>query len=308
MGHKKIANNALELIGSTPLVRLNKVVPNGVEVLGKCEFMTPGGSVKDRAGSAMLAAAELSGQIDQETVIIEPTSGNTGIALAFVAAVKGYRVIVTMPDSMSLERQKILRAFGAEVDLTPGHLGMQGAIQRAEALSKTFEKSFIPQQFNNPANPQAHRDTTAEEIWRDTDGKVDGLVIAVGTGGSVSGIGSALKKKNPQIKVMAVEPEDSAVLSGQEPGPHMIQGIGAGFVPNNVDRSVIDEVVTVSNDEALTMARRLAAEEGLLVGISAGANVHGATQVAQRPEWQGKRLVTILCDYGERYLSTTLYR
>lgn len=304
----KIANNITELIGNTPLVRINRLT-EGVhaEVLGKCEFMNPCNSVKDRIGLALIEAGEKEGKLKPGSIIVEPTSGNTGIALAFAAAVKGYQVILTMPDSMSLERRKLLKALGARLELTPAHLGMRGAIERAEELAKELDNVYIPQQFNNAANPEIHRRSTAEEIWRDTDGNIDMIVTGVGTGGSISGIASVLKMKNPNFKAIAVEPKDSPVISGGQPGPHMIQGIGAGFIPNNLDRSILDEVVQVSNQDAIHTARRLAKEEGLLVGISAGANVFAAIEVAKRPENKGKRIVTILCDFGERYLSTSLY-
>lgn len=304
----KIVNNVIELVGKTPLVRLNKVTAGSVaEVVGKCEFMNPCGSVKDRIGLAMIEAAEKEGRLKKDSLIIEPTSGNTGIALAFTASVKGYRVILTMPESMSLERQKLLKALGAELVLTPAHLGMTGAIQKAEEILKENPNAFMPHQFRNAANPDIHRRTTALEIWEDTDGQVDILVAGVGTGGSITGISEVIKAKNPKFKTIAVEPQDSPVLSGGEAGPHMIQGIGAGFVPQILNKKIIDEIILVSNDNALDMARRLAREEGLLVGISAGANVHAAVQVAKRPENKGKRIVTILCDVGERYLSTILY-
>ncbi|MDA1353563.1 MAG: cysteine synthase A [bacterium] len=304
-----ILNNALELVGNTPLLRLNKVTKGAVaEVLGKCEFMNPCGSVKDRPALSMIEAAEAAGKIDKDTVIVEPTSGNTGIALAFVCAVKGYKLVITMPESMSLERRTLLKALGAELILTPAHLQMDGAIREAEAVAARYEKSFVPQQFNNPANPDVHFRTTAEEIWSATEGRIDGIVTAVGTGGTITGVSRALKQKNPQFFTIAVEPQDSAVLSGGSAGPHMIQGIGAGFVPSNLDRSLVDEVVTVSNEAAMEMARRLAKEEGILCGISAGANVHAAVEVAKRPQMAGKRIVTTLCDLGERYLSTILFK
>ncbi len=304
----KIANDLTELIGNTPLVKLQRVAGTAATVVGKCEFFNPCGSVKDRPGLSMIEAAEAAGVLDKETVIIEPTSGNTGIALAFVAAIKGYKIILTMPESMSLERRQLLRALGAQIELTPAHLGMKGAIEKAEALATTLPKTFIPQQFNNGANPDIHRKTTAEEIWRDTDGKIDIFVAGVGTGGTITGVGEVLKARNPNIKIVAVEPKDSAVLSGNAPGPHMIQGIGAGFVPNNLNRDVIDEIIQVSNEDALHTGRRLALEEGILSGISSGANVFAATALANRPENSSKLIVTMLCDFGERYLSTTLYK
>jgi cysteine synthase len=304
----KIAQDAIELIGNTPLVRLNKVTEGCLaELIGKCEFLNPTSSVKDRAASAMIEAAEKDGSLTPGTTIIEPTSGNTGIGIAFVAAVKGYKVILTMPDSMSLERRTLLKALGADLELTPGHLGMRGAIERAYALKKELGNAYIPQQFENPANPSVHKNTTAEEIWRDTEGTVDIFVAGVGTGGTITGVSTVLKKYNPNIICVAVEPKDSSVLSGGEPGPHMIQGIGAGFVPKNFNKSVVDEILTVENEAAVTMARRLAKEEGLFVGISSGANVSAALELARRPENKGKKIVTILCDTGERYLSTLLF-
>ncbi len=304
----KIAKNAIELIGNTPLVYLNKVTEGCVaKIACKCEFMNPTSSVKDRAASAMIEAGERDGKIKAGTVIIEPTSGNTGIGIAFVAAVKGYRVILTMPESMSLERRALLKSLGAELELTPAHLGMRGAIERAKELALTIENSFIPQQFENDANPDIHKNKTAAEIWEDTDGTVDILVAGVGTGGTITGVSYAIKQKKPTFISIAVEPKDSPVISGGEPGPHMIQGIGAGFIPKNLHRNVVDEVMTMENQTALAMARRLAKEEGLLVGISAGANVAAAIEVAKRPENAGKLIVTILCDTGERYLSTVLF-
>jgi cysteine synthase A len=305
----KIADSVLDLIGNTPLVRLNKVTEGcSATVLAKCEYFNPCGSVKDRPGLAMINAAEAAGLIDKDTLIIEPTSGNTGIALAYVCAVKGYKLVLTMPESMSLERRALLKALGAEVELTPAHLGMRGAIERAQMMAKAAKKAFIPQQFQNKANPNAHRDTTAEEIWRDTDGQIDILVAGVGTGGTISGVGEVLKARKSSAQVIAVEPKDSPVISGGEPGPHMIQGIGAGFIPDNLNKDILDEVLQVGNEEAMEMSRRLAKEEGLLVGISAGANVLAAIQVAKRPENAGKMIVTVLCDVGERYLSTTLFK
>lgn len=304
-----IVSNLSELIGNTPLVKLQKLSEEtGVEILGKCEFLNPTGSVKDRAASSMIEAAEKEGRLDKDTVIIEPTSGNTGISLAAICSMKGYRLIITMPDSMSLERRNMLKALGAELELTPGHLQMDGAIARAEALQKSFPKTFIPQQFNNAANPKAHYQTTGPEIWADVDGQLDAFVAAVGTGGTLSGTGKYIKEQSKDVKVIAVEPQDSAVLSGEKPGPHMIQGIGAGFVPNNLDRSVIDEIIKVSNEEAMDTTRQLARDEGLFVGVSAGANVAAAVRLAKDPNFTGKRIVTVLCDIGDRYLSTTLFR
>jgi cysteine synthase A len=294
-------------------VKLNHVTA-GLEatIALKCEFFNPLGSVKDRIGMAMIEAAEREGKVNKETVIVEPTSGNTGIALAFVCAAKGYRLILTMPETMSLERRTLLAMLGAELVLTPGAEGMKGAIARAEEIVRTTPNGWIPQQFNNPANPEIHRRTTAEEIWSDTDGKVDIFIAAVGTGGSITGCAEVLKARNPNLRAIAVEPADSPVITqtihGQpiKPGPHKIQGTGAGFVPNNLHIPVLDEVITVSNDEAFAMARRLAKEEGILAGISSGANVHAAIEVAKRPENKGKLIVTIACSTGERYLSTAL--
>lgn len=304
----RIAKDVVELIGNTPLVRLNRVTKDvDATVLGKCEFMNPGSSVKDRIGMNMIEEAERRGLIDQNTMIIEPTSGNTGIALAMVCAAKGYGLILTMPDTMSVERRNLLAALGAKVVLTPGGEGMEGAIAKADELCSKYVKSFMPQQFKNPANPDVHRRTTAEEIWRDTNGGVDILVAGIGTGGTITGIGEALKEKNPDFKAIAVEPKDSPVLSGGKPGPHKIQGMGAGFVPEVLNTKVYSEVIQISNDEAFEMGNRLALEEGLLVGISAGANVAASIKVGSRPENKGKTIVTILCDTGERYLTTKLY-
>ncbi|HWR38691.1 MAG TPA: cysteine synthase A [Patescibacteria group bacterium] len=305
-----IAKNLTELIGNTPLLELkNYGETQGVKakVIAKLEYFNPLGSVKDRIGYAMIKDAEDKGKINKDTVIIEPTSGNTGVGLAFVAAARGYRLILTMPDTMSVERRKLLSALGAELVLTPGTTGMKGAIARAEELATEIPNSFIPQQFQNPANPEIHRKTTAEEIWRDTEGKVDIVVGGVGTGGTITGIGEALKAKNPALKVVAVEPADSPVLSGGNPGPHKIQGIGAGFVPGVFNRAIIDEIITVQNDEAFATSRKLGKTEGLLVGISSGAATFAAVKLALRPENAGKNIVVILPDSGERYLSTVLF-
>lgn len=303
-----IANNITELIGNTPLVRLSRMTKGlQADVLLKLETFNPLSSVKDRIGLAMIEEAEKKGLINRDTVIIEPTSGNTGIALAFIAAARGYRCILTMPDSMSVERRKLLKIFGAEIVLTPGADGMKGAIHRAEELAREYKNSFVPQQFSNPANPEAHRRTTAEEIWRDTGGKVDILVAAVGTGGTFSGIADVLKKRNPQFRAIAVEPAASPVMSGGAAGTHKIQGIGAGFIPENLSTDLIDEVITVRHEDAGAASRNLAKREGILVGISAGANIWAALEVAKRAESRGKTIVTIGCDTGERYLSTWLF-
>ena len=305
----KIAKNVTDLIGNTPLVQFNSVASGcGATVVGKLEYFNPAGSIKDRAGFAMIKAAEEQGLITDKTTIIEPTSGNTGIALSCFAAARGYSVLLVMPDSMSLERRALLKAYGAKLELTPGHLGMKGAIDRAVELSQEIENSFIPQQFNNVANPDIHRHTTAEEVWADTDGQVDIFVAGVGTGGTITGTGEALKAKKSSISIVGIEPADSPVLSGGQPGPHMIQGIGAGFVPGNLNQSIMDEIMTVENDQALTMSRRLAKEEGLLVGISSGASAYVAIELGKRPENKGKLIVCILCDFGERYLSTVLFQ
>jgi cysteine synthase A len=294
-------------IGRTPLVRLNRVTAGlEAEVAVKCEFFNPLSSVKDRIGVAMVEAAERDGLIGKDSTIVEPTSGNTGIALAFVCAAKGYRLTLTMPDTMSVERRVLLRMLGADLILTPGAEGMPGAIRKAEQMLKEIKNSFMPQQFNNPANPEIHRRTTAVEIWEDTNGRVDAVVAGVGTGGTITGIGEAIKAKKPGFKVVAVEPVDSPVISGGKPGPHKIQGIGAGFIPKNLNTSIIDETLTVSNDDSFTMARRLAKEEGILCGISSGANVWAAIQYAKRPENKGKLIVTFAPSTGERYLSTAL--
>ena len=303
-----IAQDITKTIGNTPLVRLNRVTDGAkATVLAKLESCNPCSSVKDRIGVSMIDAAEKAGLLTEGVTIIEPTSGNTGIALAFVCAARGYRLIITMPETMSVERRKLLKFFGAEIVLTPGPLGMRGAIQKAEELARETPGMFMPQQFKNPANPDAHRRATAEEIWRDTDGNVDVLVAGVGTGGTITGVGEVFKKRKPGFRVIAVEPADSPVLSGGKPGPHAIQGIGAGFVPDILNMSVIDEILTVSKEDAFAMARRLAREEGILAGISAGANVWAAVQVARKPENEGKVIVTVICDTGERYLSTPLF-
>ena len=305
----RLFNDITETIGNTPLVRLNRISDGAAAtVLVKLESFNPLSSVKDRIGAAMIEDAEKRGLLKKNATIIEPTSGNTGIALAFVAAAKGYRLILTMPETMSMERRQLLKILGAELVLTPGPEGMNGAIKKAEELLAATPNSFMPQQFNNPANPEVHRRTTAEEIWRDTDGELDIVVAAVGTGGTITGVSEALKKKKPGIQAIAVEPEKSPVISGGRPGPHKIQGIGAGFVPNVLNRDVIDEIVTVSEEDAGITARRLAREEGILLGISSGANVWAALEVAKRPENRGKMIVTIGCDTGERYLSTWLFQ
>jgi cysteine synthase A len=305
----KIANNATELVGNTPLVRLNRVTEGAVaEVVAKLEFYSPAHSVKDRIGVSMIDAAERAGKIKPDTVIVEPTSGNTGIALAFVAAARGYKLKLFMPETMSKERRALLRAYGAELELTPGPEGMGGAIKRAEELAASDpERYFLPQQFKNPANPEIHRQTTAEEIWRDTDGKVDFLVAGIGTGGTITGVGEVIKARRPSFRAIAVEPDASPVLSGGPKGPHPIQGIGAGFVPDVLNTQIYDEIIRVKNDDALETARRVAREEGLLIGISSGAATWAALQVAHRPENADKLIVVIIPSFGERYLSTPLF-
>jgi len=304
----RIFDDITQTIGHTPLVRLQKIGAGlPAEILVKVESFNPLSSVKDRIGLAMIEAAERAGLLGKDSVIIEPTSGNTGVALAFVCAAKGYRLILTMPETMSVERRKLLSILGAELVLTEGSQGMSGAVARAESLAKSIPHSYIPQQFNNPVNPEIHRRTTAQEIWQDTDGKVDVFISGVGTGGTITGVGEVLKQKNPAVKIIALEPKDSAVLSGGKPGPHKIQGIGAGFIPRVLNRSIIDEIITVSDTDAGEFARRLAAEEGILTGISGGAAVWAAVQAAKRPESNEKTIVTILPDTGERYLSTWLF-
>ena len=303
----QIFSDITKTIGRTPLVRLNRITA-GLEatIAVKCEFFNPVSSVKDRIGVAMIEAAEREGRIGKESVIVEPTSGNTGIALAFVCAAKGYRLILAMPDTMSVERRVLLRMLGSELILTPGAEGMPGAIRKAEQLVKENKNAFMPQQFNNPANPEIHRRTTAVEIWEDTNGRVDAIVVGVGTGGTITGVGEVIKSKKPDFKVVAVEPVDSPVISGGKPGPHKIQGIGAGFIPRNLNTSIIDEIIKVTNDDSFAMARRLSKEEGILCGISSGANVWAAIEYAKRPENKGKLIVTIAPSTGERYLSTAL--
>jgi cysteine synthase A len=304
----KIYDNITQTIGGTPLVRLNRLSAGlKATIAVKLESRNPLGSVKDRIGIAMIEAAEKSGELLPGATIVEPTSGNTGIALAFAAAAKGYKLILTMPETMSIERRKLLAALGAELVLTPGIEGMPGAIKRAEELVGKLPNAYMPQQFDNAANPEIHRQTTALEIWDDTDGKVDFFVSGVGTGGTLTGVGSVLKKKKPSVKIVAVEPSDSPVLSGGKPGPHKIQGIGAGFVPTNLDTKLVDEILQISAADAGITARRLAKEEGILCGISAGGNVWAALQLAKRPENEGKLIVTVICDSGERYLSTWLF-
>ncbi|KFG68001.1 cysteine synthase A [Microvirga sp. BSC39] len=309
-GRGRIYGSITETIGNTPLVRLNRLPrEHGVdaEILLKLEFFNPISSVKDRIGVNMVESMEAAGHIKPGATLIEPTSGNTGIALAFVAAARGYRLILVMPETMSLERRKMLSFLGAELELTPGPQGMKGAIARAEELLREIPGSVIPQQFRNPANPEIHRKTTAEEIWNDTNGQLDAFVSAVGTGGTITGVGQVIKPRLPSLRVIAVEPEDSPVLSGGQPGPHKIQGIGAGFVPDVLDRSVIDEIVTVGNQTAFDMARKLAKLEGIPGGISTGANVAAALEVASRPEFNGKRIVTVACSFAERYISSALF-
>ena len=305
----KIANNITELIGNTPLVKLNRLAEGlGATVVAKLESFNPCGSVKDRIGVSMIEAAEKEGRITKDTLIVEPTSGNTGIALAFVCAARGYRLILTMPETMSVERRQLLAIFGAELVLTPGSEGMAGAIKKAEEIVASNPHVFMPQQFTNPANPLIHRQTTAEEIWRDTGGQVDILVSGVGTGGTITGVAEVIKKRNPEFKAIAVEPADSPILSGGTPGPHKIQGIGAGFIPEVLRLDLVDEIIKVSNDDAGEAARRLAREEGILAGISSGAATWAALEVARRPESRGALIVAVLPDTGERYLTTWLFQ
>ena len=304
----KIADDVTQLIGNTPLVRLRRISEaGGAEVVAKLEFFNPAGSVKDRIGISMIEAAERKGLIGPDTVILEPTSGNTGIALAFVCAARGYKCALVMPDTMSKERRMLLKAYGADLVLTPGADGMPGAIRKAEELAASDKRYFIPQQFENPANPEAHRRTTAEEIWRDTDGKADVLVAGIGTGGTITGVGEALKERKPGFRCVAVEPDSSPVLSGGEKGPPPIQGIGAGFVPEILNTAIYDEIVRVKGEDALLTARQVAREEGLLVGISSGAAIWAAGEVAKRPENKGKLIVVVVPSNGERYLSTVLF-
>jgi cysteine synthase A len=302
-----IFKNVTDIIGRTPLVQINKLGSANSTILAKLESHNPGGSVKDRIAKSMIEAAEKAGLIKPDTVIIEPTSGNTGIGLAFICAAKGYRLLLTMPESMSIERRKLLKFFGAEIVLTPAERGMAGAVEKAEQLMAENPRAFMPQQFKNPANPQIHRETTAQEIWKDTDGKLDIFVAGVGTGGTLTGCGQILKQRNNDLKVVAVEPKDSPVLSGGKPGPHKIQGIGAGFVPQVLNVTVVDEIIKVSNEDAMETARQLARKEGILAGISSGAAMWAAIQVSQRAESEGKTIVVILPDTGERYISTELF-
>ncbi len=301
----KIANDMTALIGNTPLVRINKL--SNANIIAKVESFNPAGSIKDRPALNMIEDAEKKGLINKDTVIIEPTSGNTGIGLAMVCAIRGYRMILTMPDTMSLERRKLLKAYGAELVLTEGSKGMQGAVDKAVELSKKYPNSFIPQQFDNPANPKSHISTTAEEIWRDTEGKVDIIVAGVGTGGTISGLAKGLKLHNPNIKAIAVEPETSQVLAGKPAGYHKIQGIGANFIPKNFDRNIVDEIIPVSDDDAINTARKLATSEGILCGISSGAAMYAAVEISKRPEFKNKMILVILPDLGERYLSSELF-
>lgn len=306
----KIYNNLIELIGNTPLVRLSKIEKQNelqANIIAKVEYFNPAGSIKDRAALAMIEKAEREGKINKDTVIVEPTSGNTGVGLAFIAAIKGYKLILTMPDTMSVERRNILKAYGAKLVLTPGAEGMSGSIKKAEEILKENPNSFMPQQFENDANPEIHSMTTAEEIWRDTDGKVDIFIAGVGTGGTITGNGRKLKEKNPQIKIIAVEPTTSAVLSGEKPGAHKIQGIGAGFIPKNVNMDLIDEIIKIDNEKAIEFTNNIVKTEGIFVGISSGAAIYAAVEVAKRKENKGKNIVVVLPDTGQRYLSMPIF-
>jgi cysteine synthase len=308
MPRNKTYDSVVQAIGDTPMIRLNRIIPAGqATVFAKCEFFQPLNSVKDRIGVSMIEAGEREGKVKKDTVIVEPTSGNTGIALAFVCAAKGYKLILTMPESMSIERRALLRFMGAELVLTPASEGMKGAIAKASELVEKTPNAWMPQQFDNPANPAIHEKTTGPEIWEDSGHNIDAIVAGVGTGGTITGVARYIKPKNPNFKAIAVEPVDSAVISGGKPGPHKIQGLGGGFIPRNLDTSLLDETITVSNEESFQMARRLAKEEGIVAGISSGANVSAAAKVAARPEWKGKRIVVILPSLGERYLSTPLF-
>lgn len=308
MPRNRVYEHAAAAIGDTPMIRINRLVPAGQAVVfAKCEFFQPLNSVKDRIGAAMVEAGEREGKVTKNTRIVEPTSGNTGIALAFVCAAKGYKLTLTMPESMSLERRALLRAMGAELVLTPAAEGMKGAIARAAQIVEEDENAWMPQQFENPANPAIHEQTTGPEIWEDSGHDIDAIVVGVGTGGTLTGVGRYIKPKNPNFKCVAVEPADSPVISGGKPGPHKIQGLGAGFIPKNLDMSLVDETILVSNEEAFQWARRLAKEEGIMAGISSGANMCAAAKLAARPEWAGKRIVAIMPSLGERYLSTPLF-
>jgi cysteine synthase A len=308
MPRNKTYDHAAAAIGDTPMIRINRLIPPGhATVFAKCEFFQPLNSVKDRIGAAMIEAGEKAGKINKDTLIVEPTSGNTGIALAFVCAAKGYKLTLTMPESMSVERRALLRALGAELVLTPASGGMKAAIEKAGEIAKNTPNAYMPQQFENPANPEIHEKTTGLEIWEDSGHNIDAIVAGVGTGGTITGVARYIKKLNPNFKAIAVEPADSPVISGGSPGPHKIQGIGAGFIPKNLDTSLVDETITVTNEEAFQWARRLAREEGIMAGISSGANMCAAAKLAARPEWAGKRIVAIMPSLGERYLSTPLF-